>query len=169
MSLKLVDLNKDSVRNLMLEEFEQDVKEDKLFISNLLNPGSRDKYIYLFSEAILKGDDSSLARTILINGLLNDKISQRDYTGKVKIMKTPKDAHITLAEEEFNRFYMRGVCKAAASQGKSVKVYMHDKPEFKQITLDPVRVLGDLRKHIEIYKALKVPYGSDGASLQIND
>ncbi len=169
MSLKLLDLDKDNVRDLMLEEFEQDVKEDKLVISNLIKPENHDKYVYLLSEAILKGNDASFARTILINGLLEDKISKYDKLGKVAIVKTAKDAHITLAEDEFNKYYMRGVCRAAVSQGKSVKVYKQDKIEIQNNTiLDPLEVLQDLRNHREISEALKMHVGSDDVlSLQI--
>ena len=35
----------------------------------------------------------------------------------------PSNAHNTLAEGEFNRFYLRGLCLEAIQQGKMIEVY----------------------------------------------
>ncbi len=96
---------------------------------------------------------------------------------KGKPVKVPRNAHETLAEGEFNRFYIRGLCRRAIDEGLSaLEVYRakevrDPRPESQNMigkSLDPSQLLNDLRTQIGIDTVLGLPSGpNSGLSARI--
>ena len=110
MGLEYRDLE-DSTRTLMLAEIERDVAANTLYISKRLTVLGQAQYPALLQGAARGGSDETLARQL--RTLLNDLEDPRPTkSGRLsKPRKMPKDAHEMLAEGEFNRFYIRAVCR----------------------------------------------------------
>ena len=83
--------------------------------------------------------------------------------------RVPYTAPMTLAEGEFNRFYLRGACLRAASEvsRNMIEIYrarpsVNPRPQSEALIgtrLDPTILLSDLRDHIGVDTALRLPPG----------
>jgi hypothetical protein len=183
MGLKLDNLDNENIRKYMLEEVDRDVKENILFISNRLKEGQGDKYIALLKEAVIRGTDDSFASAIRDNACLKTKTVRNLKTGPIMV-DVPKDAHITLAEGEFNRFYIRALCREAIDVGKGLEIYRaksvnNPRPESQSkigSSIDPNMLLNDLRRENKLGEsmgnridtALGVPAGpNSGLSVRL--
>lgn len=139
-----------ATRAHMTAEFERDVGEDNLYISVRLSPDGVARWPELLSTALAEGTDESLAAEIARPGRLNPNDFRQG-----KPIKMNKDAHITLGEGEFNRFYIRGVCLRAIEEGREVvacRARFSSEPRNSSLAVDgtlfdPVVLLEDLRAH----------------------
>lgn len=152
MSLQLENLE-DDVRKLIMEEIERDEAGGNLFFSNRLRADKKDIYLHLLKEALAKGNDDSFALTIKTSQCLNQKETRDTKKGAIQA-DVPYNAHITLAEGEFNRYYIRGLCRKSLLEGKQLEVYRakyvsSPRPE-SQVKIgqvvDAAKLLEDLRK-----------------------
>jgi hypothetical protein len=84
------------------------------------------------------------------------------------VSKVPRTAPITLAEGEFNRFYLRGLCqRAIEAGGPAIEIYrarasVTPRPESEAMIgrhLDADKLLVDLREHVGVDTALGLPPG----------
>jgi hypothetical protein len=166
MTLELKNLDDDNIRELMLREFENDIAEGRCYFSPRLKEEMHDKYIELMRNAIKSGNDESLAQEIQTNDcLVLCETAKRN--NKIITKKVPSDAHFTLAEGEFNRFYLRAICIMAKEIGLKIEVYRakpvrEPRPESQAMIgrlLEPERLLEDLRKNIGVDTALGLPPG----------
>jgi hypothetical protein len=168
MGLNLVNLDTQT-RPLMLEEIDRDVKAQKLYISARLSAtGARD-YSDLLIAAARDHDDAWLAAEIRKPGRLNPTEQRKARSGfGVTIAKVPITAADTMAEGEFNRFYIRGVCRRAIADGQStVTIYraksvMNPRLESVQLegqSINAQALLDDLRIHTGIDTVLGLPPG----------
>ncbi len=174
--MNLEDLKSDGVRNFMAEEVELDIEREKLYMSKRLKTGFENNYITLLQDAIVDGDTGTFAQCILNEDCLkNMEPSKRSSTGMKKV---PKNAHETLGEGEFNRFYCRGVCRKAIEEGHELEIYRAkqvQRPRSASLeligkTVDPKQLLEDLRKNIGVDTALGVPKGpNSGLSVKIRN
>lgn len=172
--MDLEDLELDGVRKFMTEEVNLDIAKSNLYMSKRLKEGFEDNYIALLHDAIVDGDTSSFAECISNEDCLKSmEPSKRSRTGMKKV---PYDAHITLGEGEFNRFYCRGVCRKAIEEGHELEIYRAKEvqrprsisKELIDKTVDPKQLLEDLRKNIGVDTALGVPAGpNSGLSIRI--
>ncbi|MGD1045703.1 MAG: hypothetical protein ABR936_10310 [Bacteroidota bacterium] len=174
MLMNLVNLDPD-IRTLMLQEVEYDVNCNKLYISDRLNVIGRQIYLIILKDAIQNYDDSWLANQINFKGLLNSTES-RNLKNKTIQVKMRSDAHEVLAEDEFNRFYMRGLCLYAISKKiASLKVYRakethHPRPESWRLIgtlIDPIELLEDLRQNVGQPTRLGIGEAGSGLSVMI--
>jgi hypothetical protein len=103
--------------------------------------------------------------------------TRRAASGKTTVAKVPVTAPDTLAEGEFNRFYCRGVCLRAISEGKThVRVYRakhvdNPRPESQAkigALAEAEKLLSDLRANPGVEPALGIPPGpNSGLSIQL--
>jgi hypothetical protein len=108
-------------REFMQAEFESDLAGKGLYISARLGPAGVSNYPDLLREAIVSGTADSLADALGEPGAGN--INPTEVWAK-GVRKMNKDAHHGLAEGEFNRYYIRGLCaRVVAAGGGDVEIY----------------------------------------------
>lgn len=157
-------------RTLMLKEVELDESNTTLYISKRLNSYGKIAYSELLKEAVTTGDSQTLAQALKQH--INSHELRRD-----KSVKIPYNAHETLAEGEFNRFYIRALCLRAIEEGMELVVY-RAKPVTNARSasqskigqsVDPQLLLQDLRNNVGVDTALGLPSGpNSGLSLKIS-
>ncbi len=178
MGLNLVDLD-DRTRQYMLEEVDRDVAAGTLYYGKRLTEEGARRYPELLRAAIRDGSDSTLAAELGRPGILAERETSRSKTGRVYEKSVPYDANITLAEGEFNRFYLRGVARRAIDQRAEQLVVYRSKEVANArsasaamvgTSIDPVRLLDDLRSHQGVDTALGLPPGpNSGLSARLPD
>jgi hypothetical protein len=163
-------------RSYMRTEAEGDIAADRLYVSDRLSQGGAGEWPDLLLEAIEAGDAGTLAALLNRNGRLN---THETYVrkGVLRTKKVPYTAAETLAEGEYNRFYIRGICaRAIAESIEEVEVYraklvMHPRPESLArvgLRLTPTALLADLRVHTHVDTVLGVPAGpNSGLSVRL--
>ena len=104
------------IRAFMVEELDRDIANDSLYLSPRLNAQGRLYWPDLLGEAFEDYSEAWLAEEIRRLGLLNPTYVQNRKTGPVTVTM-PVNAPNMLAEGEFNRFYIRGVCRFVLSMG----------------------------------------------------
>jgi len=174
MVMNLVNLD-DKTRKFMLDELEQDIASNRLYISSRLNVVGRRNYEGLLRSAIKNGDDASLSNNLA--GLFEEYEQKVKPSGGYTTARVPTTAPQTLAEGEFNRFYCRGVCRRAIEEGlEDVEVYraknVHNPRPQSQVLvgskLKAAKLLHDLRTNIGVDTALGVPAGpNSGLSIRL--
>ncbi|MCJ7791157.1 MAG: hypothetical protein MUP49_01895 [Dehalococcoidia bacterium] len=174
MGMSLTSLDNET-RKFMLDELEQDVASNKLYISPRLNDAGRRNYEKLLRSAMQNGDDVSLANSLA--GLFKEYEQRAKPSGGYTTAKVPINAPETLAEGEFNRFYCRGVCRRAIEQSlDEVEVYrakavQNPRPQSQVLVgskLKADKLLHDLRINIGVDTALGVPAGpNSGLSIRL--
>ena len=136
-------------------------------------------YPRLLLDAVDGGTPESLASELRRGSRLNaHEVSHRQ--GRPYTKTVPVNAADTLAEGEFNRFYIRGLCaRALAESIDHVEVYRakavtNPRPQSTAkigVLMDPLTLLEDLRIHNTaeaVNTALGVPAGpNSGLSVQL--
>lgn len=167
MALKLVNLD-DRTRSFMVSEIESDKKADKLYVSPRLNERGREKYYDLLREAADKHDDSWLAERLRRDGLMKTVEERKKPKGGYTTAQVPVTAPDTLAEGEFNRFYIRGLCLRAIQdnipelliyRAKEVSSPRRESEAKIGERIDPQRLLEDVRAKPGVDTALGLPAG----------
>lgn len=175
MSLELPNLD-DEIRVLMLEEIDLDIEAGTLYISKRLKRGKEEVYINLLKDSISNGNCNLFVSEIANNNCLLTEVP--DNKTKSGIRKVPKDAHITLGEGEYNRFYIRALCRKSISYNNELEIFraktVRNPRSASQAkigqTVNPKKLLEDLRKNIGIDTALGIPAGpNSGLSVRIKN
>lgn len=176
MSLNLANLD-EQTRRYMRAELKEDVARGQLYVSQRLSPTGEADWPALLEAAIDAGDDASLARELQTGGRLNAYETRRTPSGGTTTAKVPATAAETLAEGEFNRYYIRGLCRRALEEGLGmVEVYRakqvsRPRPESERLIgqqVDPQALLDDLRTNIGTDTALGLPAGpNSGLSVRL--
>jgi hypothetical protein len=132
MGLNLIEL--EAVRTEMLGEVEDDLAAGKLYRSARFTDEGSAAYPGHLKAAVETGTDVSLIASISTASYWKTH-EERNRGGKVIVAKVPRTAPETFGEGEFNRFYLRGLCRAALSRAvPSVVAYrakavMEPRPE----------------------------------------
>ncbi len=155
-------------RQWMLGEIELDVSRGTLYISPRLNERGVENYESLLREAVASHDDAWLAGQLRRGGYLKAFEQRRKPRGGVTTAKVPISAPDTLAEGEFNRLYVRGLCMRAIEEGVAeVEVYRGKsvrQPRPESVAMIGKRIpaqalLKDLRQSPGVEPALGLPPG----------
>jgi hypothetical protein len=101
MALKLEDLDP-KTRDYMLDELERDRIEGRIYLSPWLSELGRTHYPDVLALAIRCGTEESLGG--FVKGLLLETYNER---------RVPCNASTIIGESEFNRYYIRGLCRRA--------------------------------------------------------
>jgi hypothetical protein len=164
--LELVNLD-DQVRAAMRKELEIDSEGGTLYLSNRLSSIGRERYPALLDDAFQRGTPATLAQALAAPGVLKTT-EHRNRNGRTIEAKVPVTAPVTLAEGEFNRFYLRGLCQVAVDAGiNQIEVYRAresamPRPESEEMIgrrLDAAELLQDLRTKPGVDTALGLPPG----------
>lgn len=175
MSLNFLDLD-DNTRQHMALEIQYDKEHTNFYCSNYLSDHGKTSWPSLLEEAV-QYDDAWLENEIQIRGLLAQFYTKRKpKSTELMQARVPITAAQTLAEGEFSRLYVRGLCSAVLSEGGSVveayraRVSTNPRAESEAIIgkqFSAHAVLNDLRSNPGVDSALGVPPGpNSGISLK---
>ncbi len=172
----LVNLDQ-GTRRFMLMEFDDDLRGARLYFSPRLTPKGVADWPTLLRDEIEHGSDATLAAQLHTAVRLRRTEMKRTPKGRVTTAEVPVNAAQTLAEGEFNRFYIRGLCRRAIDEGIGQLVIFRARnvaarrPESEARIgkmVDPRKLLEDLRANIGIDPALGVPAGpNSGPSVRL--
>ena len=166
-----------TTRRHMRTEFYLDLTQSRLHLPERLNAGGRVMFPVALEAAIDKGDDATLADALREGGFVREWEESHTRAGKAVPRHVPWNAADTIAEEAFNRFYIRGVARRALEEGlERVEVYRAKevskaRPESDSkmgMFLDARRLLEDLRAHPSDRPELGIPPGpNSGVSVRL--
>ncbi len=156
----------EQTRNLMLYEVNRDIANNQLYLSKRFNTTGEKFYPQLLIKAFTSGDEQTLAADLRGDNYFKTHEERKTKTG-VTQAKVPETAHLTLAESEFNRFYIRALCLRAIETKLHLTVYrarQSDNPRQESEIMigskvDPTKLLNDLRSSIGVDTALGLPAG----------
>jgi hypothetical protein len=164
-------------RMLMLEELERDIKCNSLYFSVRLSESGLGEYPEILRKVITEGNPISFADELRRRQCLRTHERRQKRKGGFTMVKVPVSAADTLAEGEFNRFYIRAICRRAIkdSIGRIVvyraKEVRNPRPESERLTgksIDAHALLDDLRTNVGVDTALGLPAGpNSGLSAMI--
>ncbi|HXF64871.1 MAG TPA: hypothetical protein VNK95_24810, partial [Caldilineaceae bacterium] len=110
----------EATRRYMLQELERDREQGLLYLSPRLNDEGRAAFPALLAEALRAHDEQWLAEQLRAQGFLNPYEERHTAHGGIVQAQLPANAAEILAQDEFNRYYMRGVCLRALANGLEV-------------------------------------------------
>jgi hypothetical protein len=163
-------------RLLMLEEIEMDSQDEKIYLSSYLSEVGKADWTSLLRSAAETGNDGSFGKELQKNGRINKTAQRRKPKGGYITVNVPVTAHETLSEGEFNRFYIRGLCRRAIEDKiPRVMVYRakavaNPRPESEQkigAQIDPAILLADLRQNVGVETASGFPGPNSGLSIKL--
>lgn len=155
MSLYLINLD-ERTRELMLAELDYDEERNQLHISPYLSNQGVHDYPVLLRRALSDGDPESLAAALAEQRRIARTGHRRKVAGGYTIVTVPENAAEMLANDAFNRYYIRGVARRALEEGlDEVVVYRarraeEPRPESEELVetaVDAAALLDDLRRH----------------------
>ncbi|MBC8042438.1 MAG: hypothetical protein IAF08_03245 [Rhizobacter sp.] len=163
-------------RELMLEELNADIASKHLYFSSRLSAVGLKDFPGLLKEAVANHDDAWLAAELNTNERLLSIKPRRTVKGGYTIAAVPENAAEILAESEFNRYYIRGLCRKAIEQGKGeVEIYRAKSVATPRAwserrigrRIDAAALLRDLRSH-EAPSRFRLPAGANsGLSVKL--
>lgn len=111
-----------TTRRYMLDELDRDLSTGAFITSERVRPTNIAEYQKLLHDALRYYDDLWLEERV--NDMLVDFEPRHTPSGGVTTARLPTGAARMLAEGDFNRYYMRGVCRRASDEGRpEVEVY----------------------------------------------
>lgn len=162
-------------RALMLDEVDRDNRLGVLYRSQRLSQRGHLLYVPALREAIRRGNEQTLAFAIASERMLNThEIGRRG--DKYFAKRVPRDAHLTLAEGEFNRFYLRALCVRAMDEGQDqleiyrAKQVAAPRPESQAklgARVDVHTLLRDLRTYVGVLTVYNLPAPNSGLSARV--
>jgi hypothetical protein len=144
----------------------QESRDGTHYLSPRLTPEGLARWAMLFEEAIRYHDDDWLAEQLEGRGLLRAQVRRRTRGGGYTLVDVPRNAAQLLAEGEFNRYYLRGLCLRAQAEGiGQLEVYRgkpveRPRPESEAMIgrrIDVAALLADLRRSAFVEEGLGVP------------
>ena len=155
-------------RKFMLNELDIDIAKGCLYVSPRLTYRGRKTYPSVLRKAIRDYDDSWLARQLRDKKFIKIYEERKKPSGGCIKARVPCTAAEILAEGEFNRFFIRGLCARALEQGTNeVRVYRgkavkNARPQ-SEVLIGSVKkaknLLNDLRMKIGDEPCLGLPGG----------
>lgn len=165
----------ETTRNLMSNEVEFDIKNNKLYLSSRLSEFGKKHYLQLLQDAIHSGNEATFANNLKVQNCLNTTESRNTKNG-IQIVSVPITANETLAEGEFNRFYIRALCRRVIEDSSGVlevyraKQVVNPRPESQMKIgqkMDSRKLLNDLRLNTGFEPLLGLPTPNSGLSIKI--
>lgn len=155
-----------ATRAAMAAEVERDAAAGYMYISPRLTEHGAREWPDLLLAAVETGTDDWLARELSIRGLLKTH-EESHRNGKPYSKAVPVTAPSTLAEGEFNRFYLRGIASRGLADNRDIEIYRGrastiPRPESQALVgqrLAAGALLDDLRAHVGVDSALGLPPG----------
>jgi hypothetical protein len=164
-----------STRNLMIEEIEFDVAGGDMYVSRFLNETGARRWCALTEEAVRAGDDDSLARALASGCMASHYERRLPKSAGFTMASVPHIAPQTLAEGQFNMYYMRALGRRAVAEGRSLMIYRaKERKEHRPgsdamvgSTIDARLVLDELRRTKGVEPSIQIPMPNTGLSVQL--
>ncbi|MCR5873967.1 hypothetical protein LRS10_08800 [Phenylobacterium sp. J426] len=146
-----------------------------LYISNYLNERGALVWPDLLLEAARSGNDDSLSGQLAIQGCFQAQVERRKPSGGYTFARVPVTAPQTLAESQFNMYYMRALALRALEIGAGLIVYRakwveNPRSSSEQMigtTLDPAEVLSELRATRGVNPPSHIPLPNTGLTVRL--
>jgi hypothetical protein len=148
MALDLKNLD-DTTRKFMAQELQADITAGEVYHSKFLTDEGRTQWNNVLLEAVQNHDSTWLAEKLVSDDLAVSEYKMTDKNGvERRVTLEPS----SLADSEFNRYYIRGVCLRAIDEGVSEVVTYRAKPAANPVSesdlrLNPRKLLLDLRSN----------------------
>jgi hypothetical protein len=122
----------------------------------------------LVREAIRHGDETTLAESLGEMRRITRTANRRLTQGGYQIVTVPANAAEMIADEAFNRYYIRAICRRALAMGLDEVVVYRAKPvssprtrseELLETAVSAADLLEDLRQHSGEKTELGIPGG----------
>ncbi len=176
MSLNLLNLD-GRTRQLMQKELEYDLARQRLHISPYLSGQGIHDFATLLREAIKAGNAETLAVALGDMRRMARTAHRQLPQGGFHIVSVPANAAEMIADDAFNRYYIRALCCRAIDEGinhlvvyraKSVHTPRTRSEELVETAVDPTQLLKDLRQHTGEETNLGIPGGpNSGLSVHL--
>ncbi|MBK0015781.1 hypothetical protein IAE49_13845 [Kosakonia sp. S58] len=167
MALNLLDLDNET-RRFMFDEIQLDKESDNFYLSSFLTAHGKQIWAQLLEQSI-NYDDVWFEREIQNRRLLEQFYTKRKPNSQALMQaRVPVTAAQTLAEGEFNRLYVRGLCaRVLAEGGREIEAYRarhSENPRTASIAIIGQRfsaenILNDLRSSQGVDSAFGLPAG----------
>ncbi len=167
MSLNLLDLD-GRTRQYMQKELEYDLARQQLHISPYLSGQGIHDFTDLLRNAIKEGDEETLAEALRDKHRVARTAHRQLPQGGFHIVSVPANAAEMIANDAFNRYYMRALCCRAIDEEMSHLIVYRAKPvhtprtrseELVETAVDPTQLHKDLRQHTGEATDLGIPGG----------
>ena len=123
MSFTFRDLDA-ATRRFMVEEVDAATRDGGLYFSKRFTAAGTAAWPALLREAVQDHTEHWLAYQLEVRGLMTGLEGSRTPSGGYTIKHVPHTAAETLAEGQFNRYYILGMCRrAAATNQPDVVIY----------------------------------------------
>jgi len=119
-----------NTRATMLEAIEEAERSNNIYYSTRFNEAGNKQWLPLLRQAAQEHNEHWLAYQLEANGLMKDFEGAHKPTGGYTIKHVPHTAAETMAEGQFNRFYILGLCKRARAEGISQLVVYRAKERY---------------------------------------
>jgi hypothetical protein len=114
----------EKTRSYMIEAILEAEASGNLYFSTRFNDASYEQWLPLLKKAAEEHDEHWLAYQLETKGLMKGLEGSMTPSGGYTIKHVPNTAAETMAEGQFNRFYILGLCKRARAEGISqLEVY----------------------------------------------
>lgn len=162
----------EKTRNYMIEEIKLANQEGELYFSKRFNENGFSLWPELLELAATNFNEHWLAFQLENNNLMKDRELAAKPKGGYTIKFVPHNASETLAEGQFNRYYMLALARIAIEQGRLLEVYrakMVNTPRSASVallgqTIDPEKVIATLRP-VELSLRSELTQPNSGLSL----
>jgi hypothetical protein len=161
----------------MLEELDQDVAERQFHLSPSLTERGRADFEGLLRAALERGTDASLADDLAANERVMPTHRWQKHGEDQSIEARRVMAATALAEDEFHRFYARGLCRQALAQGLHALIIYRARPAttlrvnadaMVGVRIDATSLLEDLRASPDLRHPSGLPaYRDSGLSVRL--
>jgi hypothetical protein len=106
----------DTTRSSMLQAIEEAEKTNNIYYSTRFNQNGNNQWLPLLKQAAQQFNEHWLAYQLEFNELMKDFESAIKPSGGYTSKHVPHTAAETMAEGQFNRFYILGLCKRARAE-----------------------------------------------------
>lgn len=106
-----------AIRSLMLQAIEEAESTGNIYYSTRFNQYGTKQWLPLLKQAAQQFNEHWLAYQLESNNLMKDFEGAGTASGGYTTKYVPHTAAETMAEGQFNRFYILGLCKHARAEG----------------------------------------------------
>ena len=164
-----------ATRALMLEEIDRDMSGRGLYTSSYLNDQGAARWPTLLRNAAAEGSDDTLAVALNAEHCFKQQVERRKKNGGYSMVAVPYTAAQTLAESQFNMYYMRALSRRAIDEDLSVTIYrakevQRPREESERLIgtqIDPQIVLESLRETLGVEPSIGIPLPNSGLTITL--